>query len=79
MWMGDVADFILYIFEQQNEERVWDLWLATDKAESFADFRKDKVQTVRQKKRGFKPQATKESTEEMLKFASQFIKVRGEE
>lgn len=73
--MHGLMDFILYIFEQDNEDQLWSLWLAKDIEDSFADFKKDKVKRLRTPKVKI---TDEKQAKKNIEFASQFIKPREE-
>ncbi|MDR3191424.1 MAG: peptide methionine sulfoxide reductase [Lactobacillaceae bacterium] len=69
--MRNLADFIFYLFEQENEEQLWEVWLAKDVEQSFGDFKKDNAVHIRTKTiRG----NDDEVVAEQLAFASKLVK-----
>lgn len=69
----NLLDFIFYLFDQDQEERLYNQWLHTSMQQSFADFKKaQQVKKIR-KSKADKP-VTKEDEQKMLAFATQFIK-----
>ena len=69
----NLLDFIFYLFDQDQEERLYNQWLHTSMQQSFSDFKKaQKVKKIR-KSKADKP-VTKEDEQKMLAFATQFIK-----
>lgn len=73
--MKDVGDFFLYLFDKDNEETLWDIWLAKDIEDNFTDFKKDKLTSVRQKKVSG---ISEEEVSSNILDANRFIKANGE-
>lgn len=73
----NLLDFIFYLFDKESEERLYNQWLHTSMQQSFAEFKKtQQVQKIR-KSKADKP-VTKKDEEQMLAFATQFIKPKPE-
>lgn len=71
-------DFILYLFETEQEERVYTQWLHTSMQQSFKDFKKAQgLQKTRKTKAD--RSVTEKDVEERLQFATQFIKPKIDE
>lgn len=71
--LANLLDFILYLFETEREERVYNQWLHTNMQQSFKDFKAaQNYQSIRKKQKE-KP-VTKEEEKEMIDYALQFIK-----
>lgn len=66
-------DFILFIFDQERDERLYNQWLHTSMQQSFKDFKKAQGQQNIRKKKAEKP-VTKDEEKRLLDFATQFIK-----
>ncbi|EAD0738589.1 peptide methionine sulfoxide reductase [Listeria monocytogenes] len=68
----DLTDFILYLQDTEQEERVYNQWLHTQMTQSFKEFKKQQnIQSVRKKK----VQVTsKEAQQAALDYAFQFVK-----
>lgn len=69
--LDGLLDFILYLFEQEQEEILWDIWLTTDKRVSFKDFKSRRLTPIRAKK---VKALSKEEEAQTLAKASQFIR-----
>ena len=69
----DLLDFILFVFEKEQDERIYEQWLHTNMQQSFKDFKKAQNYRSIRKKKSEKP-ITKEEEKQMLDFALQFIK-----
>jgi hypothetical protein len=73
--MCSLADFVLYLVDEQQEDYLWDIWLHKPIKDSFEQFKrkhmrkmyKEKVKTI-----------SKEEEESLVKRATQFIKPRSE-
>lgn len=65
------VDFILYLYEKENEETLWETWLSKDIQQDFKEFKKEHTRALR-----VKPEQliSKERECENLDFAAQFIK-----
>ena len=64
------VDFVLYLYEKENEETLWEMWLSKDIEKDFKDFKKEQHQPIRKKPVDL---ITKDKERENLEFASQFI------
>ncbi len=73
--MHGLMDFILYIFEQDNEDQLWAVWLAKDIEEDFVEFKKDKVQSLRTRKTAL---TSEKEAVQNIEFAAQYVKPRKE-
>ena len=69
--MRGLFDFILYVFEQKQEDSVWELWMHSNSTESYADFKEKRTRTLRKKKL---KQSTREEQEKAIQAAANFIK-----
>lgn len=69
----NLLDFILYLFEVEQEERVYNQWLHTNMQQSFTDFKEAQNYKTIRKKKADAP-VTKEQEKAMLDYALQFIK-----
>lgn len=72
--LDETADFILYLFERENEDELWRVWLAKDTGVTFAEFKKQNLPESDKREK----QITKEQAETNVAFATQFIKQRKE-
>lgn len=63
-------DFVLFIYEQENEETLWEMWLSKETDVDFSEFKKKNSQTLRIKN---KDVISQDKVEENLDFASQFF------
>ncbi|WP_241161948.1 MULTISPECIES: peptide methionine sulfoxide reductase [unclassified Enterococcus] len=70
--LRDTADFILWLFEEQQEEALREQWLHTQMTQSFNEFKKQ--QGVRKGRNQQTKTISKEEQEKALAFAYQFIK-----
>lgn len=68
----DLMDFILYIKEAEQEEKIYGQWLHTQMTQSFQDFKKQ--QKYRPLRNNKAKSTTKEEQQKALDFASQFVK-----
>jgi uncharacterized protein YdaU (DUF1376 family) len=66
-----LADFILFIFEKEQEDILWDVWLHKDVNEDFKTFKKKKMRTIRKKK---VKSVSKDDEQKAIALASRFIK-----
>lgn len=64
-------DFILYLYEKENEETLWETWLSKDIQKDFKEFKQEYTRPLRVKPVGL---ISEERERENLEFASQFIK-----
>lgn len=68
-----MSDFIFYLFEVDQEERLYNQWLHTNMQQSFKDFKKQQNVVSLRKRKNSKP-VTKQEEQDLLAFASQFVK-----
>lgn len=68
--LGQAVDFILYLYEQENEETLWEMWLSKDIDEDFSEFKKKNMKTLRIKE---KDVITPDKEQENLNFAAQYF------
>lgn len=68
-----LVDFILYIFEQENEEMLWEIWVNKDIEENFDDFKKSKLKKLRA---GSAKNITQDEINSNIVNASQFINTK---
>lgn len=66
-----LADFILRLYDEENEEQLWDVWLHRDTGKSFKDFKKENLKQVRQSK---KQTLSKEEEQKIIQANMRFIK-----
>lgn len=64
-------DFILYLYEKENEETLWETWLSKDIQKDFKEFKQEYTRPLRVKPVEL---ISEERERENLEFASQFIK-----
>lgn len=69
--LANLADFILWLFEQEREEMLREQWLHTQMTQSFKDFKKQQMSASGITKAKV---PTKEEQQKSLDFAFQFIK-----
>lgn len=48
--LTELADFLLFIIDQEQDDTLWELWLAKDIKDDFKTFKKKKKQVIRKKK-----------------------------
>lgn len=67
----DLADFILWLFEEEREEKLYNQWLHTQMTQSFKEFKKQQMSAngIAETKI-----PSKEEQQKSLDFAYQFIK-----
>jgi hypothetical protein len=65
------VDFILYLYEKENEETLWETWLSKDIQKDFKEFKQEHTRPLRVKPVEL---ISEERERENLEFASQFIK-----
>ncbi|QDK70349.1 hypothetical protein [Lactococcus protaetiae] len=63
-------DFILYLYEKENEETLWEMWLSKDVEENFSDFKKKNLKTLRVSE---KEVISADKAQENLDFAAQYF------
>lgn len=68
--LSRAVDFILYLYEQENEETLWDMWLSKEIDVDFSEFKQKNSQKLRAKNRDV---ISQDKVEENLDFASQFF------
>lgn len=71
-----LVGFIAFLFEQEQHETLWDMWLAKDIEEDFATFKKDKLSNLRKKN---VVETSDEQADKNIELASQFVKARKED
>lgn len=71
---ANLWDFFLYIFDQENEEKLWSIWLAKDVEQNFEEFKKERLKRLRTKTVSG---LSDEEITDNIDSASQFIKVKG--
>lgn len=64
------VDFVLYLYDKENEETLWEMWLSKDIEKDFKEFKKEQYHTIRKNPVDL---ITKDKERENLDFASQFI------
>ncbi|MDC0826989.1 MAG: peptide methionine sulfoxide reductase [Lactococcus petauri] len=69
--LSKAVDFILYLYEKENEETLWETWLSKDIQKDFKEFKQEHTQPLRVKQTEI---ISKEQEQNNLDFASQFIK-----
>lgn len=74
--LGRAVDFILYLYEKENEETLWEMWLSKDVEENFSDFKKKNLKTLRVSE---KEVISADKAQENLDFAAQFFNFSGKE
>ncbi|MDY7044432.1 hypothetical protein RVS70_09465 [Virgibacillus sp. M23] len=68
-----LTDFIFYLFDQENEDTLFTIWLHKDQESDFATFKKKNgKKTHKQKPKSL----TKEEEEKIIKASFQFITPR---
>lgn len=66
-----LADFVLQMFDKENEEEIWQTWLHKERQLNFADFKRKYFKKMHKTK----VQAlSKEEEERIIKNATRFIK-----
>lgn len=45
-----LADFILHLFDQANEDQLWEVWLHKDQEDDFSTFKKKHYKQIRKPK-----------------------------
>ncbi len=48
--MRGLFDFILFILDQEQDDTLWELWLAKDVKDDFKTFKKKRMKAIRKKK-----------------------------
>lgn len=86
--LTDAVDFILYLFDKQQDDLIWETWLHrkptkregnSDRSLSFEEYRKTAKQNAQIRASGKKVETlTEEKEKEQIQFAGQFIKARKE-
>lgn len=86
--LKDAVDFILYIFDKQQDDLIWETWLhrkptkgegKNQRSLGFEEYKKTAKQKSLLRSQGKKVKApTAEQEQEQIKFAGQFIKARKE-
>lgn len=66
-------DFILFIIDQEQEETLWELWLAKDIKDDFKTFKRTRMKAIRKKKA---VTLTPAQEKEIIGKNSRFIKPR---
>lgn len=69
--LDGLADFILQLFDKQNEDELWDTWLHKEQKDDFKTFKKKYFKSMYKKKA--KP-LSKEEEEKVIANAMKFIK-----
>ena len=59
--MSGLADFLVYLFEQELEEKLWEIWLAKDIDKDFKAFREERLAAVSPQKARQMSKAAEES------------------
>lgn len=70
---GSLADFILYMFDQENEDTLFEIWLHKESERDFPTFKKAQLKSVRKSKPNIN---TKEYEKNVIEAAARFIKPR---
>lgn len=70
-----MVDFIFFLLETENDEAIWELWLAKDIEQDFKTFKKSNEQKLRMPTAKPMP---KEDVEKNIENASRYIKQRKE-
>lgn len=66
-------DFLLYLFEEEREERLYNQWVHTTMQQSFQDFKEAQgLQSVRNRKNS--QPINKDEEKDLLNFASRIIR-----
>lgn len=72
----DLMEFIFYVQELEQEEKIYNQWLHTQMTQSLQEFKdQQKYRPLRKNKA---KSTTKEEQQKALDFASQFVKPRKE-
>lgn len=71
--MGELVDFILYLYKQEDEEQLWSIWLHKPIEKNFEEFKKSVIGEQRKKKR---LKMTKEEEETIINNSMRFITPR---
>lgn len=66
-----LADFILQLYDKENETEIWETWLHKEKQLSYADYKKKYLKRMYKAK--IKP-LSKEDEQKIMENAARFIK-----
>ena len=69
--MKGLFDFILFIFEEEQDDILWEIWLNKEVKEDFKTFKKSRSKSLRKKKI---PKVTKEDEQKSIALATRYIK-----
>lgn len=69
--MSGLFDFILFVFEEEQDDILWDIWLNKEVKEDFQSFKKSRSKSLRKKKI---PKVTQDDEQKAISLASRYIK-----
>lgn len=69
--LESLVDFILQLFDKENEDEIWQTWLHKEKNLDYAEFKKKYFKKMRKSK---VQTLSKEEEERIIKNAARFIK-----
>lgn len=69
--MRGLFDFILFVFEEEQDDILWEIWLNKEVKEDFKTFKKSRSKSIRKKKI---PKVTQEDEQKSIALASRYIK-----
>lgn len=69
--LEDLTDFIMQLFDKENEDEIWQMWLHKEYKDSYKTFKKKYYQKMHKKKQ--KPLSADEE-KEIIEKNMQFIK-----
>lgn len=69
--LDGLADFILQVFDEQNENEIWETWLHKEKNETYANFKKKYLRKSNKRKAKV---ISKEEERANMDYAFKFIK-----
>ncbi|MFC6464950.1 hypothetical protein ACFP65_08210 [Marinilactibacillus sp. GCM10026970] len=66
-----LSDFILYLFDQENQDQLYETWLHKDQESNFQDFKKKHYKKINKEK---SKQLTEQKEKEIIAESFKFIK-----
>ena len=69
--MKGLFDFILFVFEEEQDDILWEIWLNKEVKQDFKTFKKSRSKSIRKKKI---PKVTQEDEQKSIALASRYIK-----
>lgn len=69
--LANLADFILYLFEKEAEDSLWEVWLHKNQKDSFEDFKRNHLKKTNRQKTKL---LSKEEEQAAINSAIRFIK-----